>query len=444
MNFSLHISSLCGKSFDAYPSDDKADYLKSFCHDVNGNTLAMWSEHGVMYYYSMFRLPNDCVFGILLSFKDMVITRPKDLLDIMSGIVFEKMPKQAKILQYSASGDLVFTNKNFAEDPQSIDSLRSEIHGILTIKCRQLGCKSIVLPVLSPPKDVVAASISQDFSSIQNLIISQRSAIVVSTDATYTSDATFAVISGLQSTIQEKESELQVQSTKIKQLERSRKQYRFVLVLLAILCIAGIGLFKLKGTLTETEQTLSQANDTISDYRIRLSAAHDTIGVRDLYIGELCTENNLLQDRNQNLANAKTRDSLRQTDIIQSLNSDISNLEYDQRKLKANLSKAETDLQRANSRNTKLRSLMNVYPFLATGFSKAGSTLYISYNATASKTVQIEIRCFSSTSFIDKYTTSVSVKEGSGQLTIKSVNGLSSAQYVVVYHRGQIIAGQWF
>ena len=140
----------------------------------------------------------------------------------------------------------------------------------------------------------------------------------------------------------------------------------------------------------------------------------------------------------------KTRDSLRQTDIIQSLNSDISNLEYDQRKLKANLSKAETDLQRANSRNTKLRSLMNVYPFLATGFSKAGSTLYISYNATASKTVQIEIRCFSSTSFIDKYTTSVSVKEGSGQLTIKSVNGLSSAQYVVVYHRGQIIAGQWF
>jgi len=235
MNFSLHITSLSGKSFEAYPLDDKVDYLKSFCTDVDGNALAMWTEHGLMYYYSIFKLPNDSVFGLLLSFKDMVITRPRALLKIMSGIVIDQMPKRGKILQYSTSGDLVFVNSNFADDPQAIDGLRSEIHKTLTQKGREIGCKTMALPALSSPKDVVAVSATEDYSSIQDFIFTQRRAVVISTEATYTTDATYAIIFGLQSQIQEKEAELDKQSETIKQLERSRKQYRFVMVLLGIL-----------------------------------------------------------------------------------------------------------------------------------------------------------------------------------------------------------------
>lgn len=444
MNFSLHITSLSGKSFEAYPLDDKADYLKSFCTDVDGNALAMWTEHGIMYYYSMFKLPNDSVFGFLLSFKDMVITRPRALLKIMSGIVIDQMPKRGKILQYSTSGDLVFVNSNFADDPQAIDGLRSEIHKTLTQKGREIGCKTMALPALSSPKDVVVVSATEDYSSIQDFIFTQRRAVIISTEATYTTDATYAVISGLQSQIQEKEAELDKQSETIKQLERSRKQYRFVLVLLGILLAAGIGLYKLNDTLTVTEHSLSQANDSISDYRVRLSNANDTITARERHIGQLNIENGILQDKNLSLAQAKTNDSLRQEDIIQSLHSDISNLEYNQNRLRTSLSKTESDLSRANSKNRKLKSLTENYPFLATGFSKAGSTLYISYNATATKTAKIEIRCFNRTSYIDKYTTTVSVKEGSGKLTINSVKGLSSAEYIIIYYNGLIFAGGWF
>lgn len=444
MNFSLHITSLSGKSFEAYPLDDKADYLKSFCTDVDGNALAMWTEHGLMYYYSIFKLPNDSVFGLLLSFKDMVITRPRALLKIMSGIVIDQMPKRGKILQYSTSGDLVFVNSNFADDPQAIDGLRSEIHKTLTQKGREIGCKTMALPALSSPKDVVAVSATEDYSSIQDFIFTQRRAVVISTEATYTTDATYAIIFGLQSQIQEKEAELDKQSETIKQLERSRKQYRFVMVLLGILLAAGIGMYKLNGTLTATEHSLSQANDSISDYRVRLSNANDTITARERHIGQLNIEKGILQDKNYSLSQAKTNDSLRQEGIIQSLHGDISNLEYSQNNLRATLSRAEKDLNRANSRNRKLKSLTNCYPFFATGFSKAGSTLYISYNATESKTAQIEIRCFTQNSFIDKYTTTVSIKEGSGKLTINSVKGLSSAQYIVIYYGGLIIAGGWF
>lgn len=433
-----------GKSFEAYPLDDKADYLKSFCTDVDGNALAMWTEHGIMFYYSIFKLPNDSVFGLLLSFKDMVITRPRALLKIMSGIVIDQMPKRGKILQYSATGDLVFVNNNFADDPQAIDGLRSEVHKTLTLKGREIGCKTMALPALSSPKDVVAVSATEDYSSIQNFIFTQRNAVVISTEATYTSDATYAVISGLQAKIQEKEAELDSRAETIKQLERSRKQYRFVLVLLGILLAAGIGLYKLNGTLTATEHSLSQANDSISDYRVRLSDANDTISARERHIGQLNIENGILQDKNHSLSQAKTNDSLRQEGIIQSLHSDISNLEYSQNNLRATLSKTENELSRANSKNRKLKSLTNCYPFFATGFSKAGSTLYISYNAAESKTAQIEIRCFTQNSYVDKYTTTVSVKEGSGKLTINSVKGLSSAQYIVIYYGGLIIAGGWF
>lgn len=444
MNFSLHITSLSGKSFEAYPLDDKTDYLKSFCTDVDGNALAMWTEHGLMYYYSIFKLPNDSVFGLLLSFKDMVITRPRALLKIMSGIVIDQMPKRGKVLQYSTSGDLVFVNSNFADDPQAIDGLRSEIHKTLTQKGREIGCKTMALPALSSPKDVVAVSATEDYSSIQDFIFTQRRAVVISTEATYTTDATYSIIFGLQSQIQEKEAELDKQSETIKQLERSRKQYRFVMVLLGILLAAGIGLYKLNGTLTATEHSLSQANDSISDYRVRLSNANDTITARERHIGQLNIENGILQDKNQSLAHAKTNDSLRQEGIIQSLHSDISNLEYSQNSLRTTLSKAESVLNRVNSQNRKLKSLTASYPFLATGFSKAGSTLYISYNAPATKSATIEIRSFTATSYIDKYTTTVSVKEGSGKLTISSVKGLSSAQYIVIYYNGLIVAGGWF
>lgn len=444
MNFSLHITSLSGKSFEAYPLDDKADYLKSFCTDVDGNALAMWTEHGIMYYYSIFKLPNDSVFGLLLSFKDMVITRPRALLKIMSGIVIDQMPKRGKILQYSATGDLVFVNNNFADDPQAIDGLRSEVHKTLTLKGREIGCKTMALPALSSPKDVVAVSATEDYSSIQNFIFTQRNAVVISTEATYTSDATYAVISGLQAKIQEKEAELDSRAETIKQLERSRKQYRFVLVLLGILLAAGIGLYKLNGTLTATEHSLSQANDSISDYRVRLSDANDTISARERHIGQLNIENGILQDKNHSLSQAKTNDSLRQEGIIQSLHIDISNLEYSQNNLRATLSKTENDLSRANSKNRKLRSLTEVYPFLATGYSKAGSTLYISYNAPIAKSSKIVIKFFTTSAYIGSYTTTVSVKEGSGKLTFSDDSLIGRANYMLIYYGSLIIGGCWF
>ena len=41
MNFSLHITSLWGKSFDAYPLDSKADYLKYLSTDGDGSNIAV-------------------------------------------------------------------------------------------------------------------------------------------------------------------------------------------------------------------------------------------------------------------------------------------------------------------------------------------------------------------------------------------------------------------
>ena len=444
MNFSLHITSLWGKSFDAYPLDSKADYLKYLSTDGDGSNIAVWVEGGVIYYYSFFKLPGESVFGILLSFKDLVITEPAKLLKLLSDLVAEGMPRKATILKYDTDGNLIFANPKLADSPDAVENLRNEIFKILSSNRSRLGVKSMNIPSLPSPKDVTAVRKSEDFAKIENLIFNEYNAVIMSDGNVWQDNATYSVISGLQTQIEEKDGEIVSLKGDVAKLERARKQYRFVIVMLAFLCIAGIGLFRLNRTLNETAYSLSQANDTIVSYHGRLANACDTISARDNQIVNLVSQVDNLEYQKRSIAQDKKTDSLNQCQRIEDLYLDINNLNDQMRRLRTQVSTAESNMSAAQTQSSRYKTLMSSYPFIATGFSKAGNTLYISYNALANKSASIEIRCFTRSSYLDKCDKTVSVKEGSGKLTLEGVRGLSSAEYVVVYSGGHIIAGQWF
>ena len=244
--------------------------------------------------------------------------------------------------------------------------------------------------------------------------------------------------------MQKKDEELSENAERIRRLERSRKQYRFVVGLFGCLALAGVGLYRLNNSLHLTEKSLGIANDSISVYSDRLDHAYNTISKNNRHIARLDTLTHLLEEKNRQQALDKTTDSLRLVREIDSKMRDISQLEYDRRQLDSKLSNTQTEVRSLNTKINRLRSLMAPYPFIGTGFSRAGKTLYISYNAPAAKSVKIQVRCYSATSYIAHSDHNISVSEGSGKLSISDVNGLDKAKYVVIYYDGYIIAGQWF
>lgn len=381
---------------------------------------------------------------VFSSFKDFVITKPAKLLRLLSDLVAESMPRKGTILKYDTDGNLIFANPKFADSPDAVENLRNEIFKILSSNRSRLGVKSMTIPALPSPKDVTVVRKSEDFAKIENLIFSEYNAVIMSDGNVWQDNATYSVISGLQTQIEEKDGEISSLKGDVAKLERARKQYRFVVVMLVFLCIAGIGLFRLNRTLNETAYSLSQANDTIVSYHVRLADACDTIAARDNQIVDLVSQVDNLEYQKYSLAQEKKNDSLNQCQQIENLYIDINNLNNDMSRLRSRVSNAESNMRSAQSQSSRYKTLMSNYPFIATGFSKAGNTLYISYNALANKSANLQIRCFTRSSYIDKCDKSVSVKEGSGKLTIEGVKGLSSAEYVLIYSGGMIIGGQWF
>ena len=390
-------------------------------------------------------LPNKCIFGLLLSFNDMVMTQPKALLTLLGKFVSEQMPRSGSIICYDSNGDLVFANNKFSDDVQAVENLRSDLTALFTQHNRGIGCRAMTLPQMQMPHKTINVENSLQFSKMLELMRDENSAVVISLYGAYQNDATFAIISGLKKQIEERNTTIAEQHDTIRGLERTRKQYRIVLGLLACLCVAGFGLYRLNNNLNATTNSLAIANDTIDMCHRQLVAAADTIATRGETIRAQDITIARLEDRYASLAAAKRSDSINQTSRIASLANDVEILNQDKNRLNTRLHKTESDLSSAKNKSNTYRTLGGIYPFLCKSCTRSGSTLSISYNSVkGAENVKVNVRTFSKSSYLGQTEKTVTINEGSGVISITSVPSLSSAAYIIVYANGLIVGGAWF
>ena len=108
MNFNFYIFGNSGGRYNQYPQDYTEDMIKPLCEDLTGSRAMIYRHMNLVHYVFVESLGNGIYFGLCLIFNKVRSRYPKNLIDYMKSVIETHALKNRKILEYAASGDVIF------------------------------------------------------------------------------------------------------------------------------------------------------------------------------------------------------------------------------------------------------------------------------------------------------------------------------------------------
>ncbi len=282
MNFNFYIFGNSGGRYNQYPQDYTEDMIKPLCEDLTGSRAMIYRHMNLVHYVFVESLGNGNYFGLCLIFNKVRSRYPKNLIDYMKSVIETHALKNRKILEYAASGDVIFLKPQLCDDVMAYDYLKSIINAELDSK-NKFGIEE-----LNTIYDGVDKTGYVDFKepdmSILRLSEEYNRVLIEDSDG-IEKNHTHRVIASLREELDKRDTIIAKLNKDISTLEKQKKQYRKVMFLLGVLVCCCGGLYFLYDSLNQTERdlrltsyNLAVANDTIESNRIDIARLNGRIG----------------------------------------------------------------------------------------------------------------------------------------------------------------------
>lgn len=395
MNFNFYIFGNSGGRYNQYPQDYTEDMIKPLCEGLAGSRSMIYRHMNLVHYVFVESLGNGRCFGLCLIFNKVRSRYPKNLIVYMKSVIETHALKNRKILEYAASGDIIFLKPQLCDDVKAYDYLKSIINAELDSK-NKFGIEE-----LNTIYDGVDKTGYVDFKepgmSILRLSEEYNRVLIEDSDG-IEKNHTHRVIASLKEELAARDTAIADLNNDISALEKQKKQYRKVMFLLGVLVCCCGGLYFLYDSLNQTERKLR-------DTAYELAVANDTIESNRLDIARL---------------NAR----------VSSLSSSL-----------ASERRQKEDLQE------RLDDMLRSAPFVVTGssFSFASRYYECKYYASESgeKSITVKVISNSSGNVVMSRTMQLSLQEGYGNFSVYVNRSLDSSRWYTfeIWYGNRLLGG---
>lgn len=238
-----------------------------------------------MYYGYVRKLDNDSQYiGFCVLLNGIMFSNISSLFPIFESAVTE-LVSNGDILSFNERGEIVSRIDSLVEKQNEITRISSVIrNGIDGMEAYTKSLPSISYSIANTEKKVFAYSDSND-------IIIEASCKYAYTYITKEKNYNTSSLLGYQGVIKKlyrEKGEITSQYIKLKnqydKLNKQKKQYRNVIILCAIVVLCGVGIYSLKYTLSNTQQTLelsqnenTQKGETIKNLNTKLTTLNGDV-----------------------------------------------------------------------------------------------------------------------------------------------------------------------
>lgn len=323
MNFNLYVFGNPQGRYTQYPRDYSEEFLLPLCENLKGARAVIHRRMDLMHYVFIERLEKDRYFGICVIFNGVRADSPHSLFGFLREVVETHAVKGGKFLRYSPQGDIVFTHNEFSEDTKAYDYLKGVINAALDHH-NSFGIAPLQKKYSGDKKTLYADMTEDDVAILK--ASEACNTLIIEDNAGIGENHIHGVIKSLQKEIVHKQRVIDDLNVSVAKLEKTKKQYRKVVVLFAVVLCCCVGLLTLYDSLNRTERELNETGDRLNATRTELHAtsdelrqARDSISDQASQISSLRGE---LYDTNQELGSARGTIS-RQNKRISELQAEI-------------------------------------------------------------------------------------------------------------------------
>jgi len=226
-----------------------------------GARLVIYREMDLIHYVYTERLDNDDFIGFCLIFNKVRITRPRKFIKLCRFIIEKRMIEAGNIVRYDENGDLKFVVKALNENIKEYDALKGYINTEFENRASEYGIEPLTT-IYNGVKLICEldrnASDGQIISSMNN-----HNKVVVNDDAGIEHGYIPQVIKSLREQNKKSLASIGKLQEENLNLQKQKKQYRYVMFLMLAILGCGVGLFFLNDNLKKTKVDLSNAQQTI-------------------------------------------------------------------------------------------------------------------------------------------------------------------------------------
>lgn len=306
MNFGFYIFGNPRGNFSQYPSDKTKAEIRADLQRQFNRMLCIRREGSIVSYTFYNRLSPTSYIGFRLTLNGMAFTRPKALCNLLSRVV-DTVIVNGHTLQFNHSGTIIYTFS--VRTMSSLSHFADGIHSYLSYQFDtypdRYGCSRLKgLPEDDTP---YFAKETDSESDINDKTYSHK-IVYLNDDKSNNCGLVASQISSLAEKIDVANANIDFLKEENSRLNRQKKQFKMVILLMLLLCGTGFWLWSINGDLTDTRLSLDTAYEQIQGDSIRIDSL---IGQRD----SLTSANHVLK---QNL-DSKSRQ-------LQRISSAVSNL----------------------------------------------------------------------------------------------------------------------
>lgn len=276
MNFGFHIFGNPDGRFSQWPDDVTSEYDSAAAarlDDKSRRSLTIHREGTVVSYVYAERLGADTFVGFRLTLASMQISRPVVLMAMLEQVV-DMMLARGRFLRYTDSGVPTYAVTSFGECMDEIEHIRSFIDYHLGAFVSHYGCES--LKGYPDDRTLMQALLTDGDEAIMALTYQYITVEVI--DRSQSSRSQLAdSIAALSKNLSRSRNRVKQLTGENARLNRQKRQYKAVLIMMALLLAAAGGLYSLRSNLESARHELADAAERILSDSIQILTLNESL-----------------------------------------------------------------------------------------------------------------------------------------------------------------------
>lgn len=260
MNFNFYILGTPSGTYSQYPDDYSSTMFSNFTENIVGARLVIHRDHDLMHYFFAEKIDSSNYLGFCIIFNKARICNPKQLVEFFKTIIND-YATNGELIEFQNDGKLAFSISSFAKSSKVHSAIKKHLDQQFNSPTNDFGIEN-----LNTTYNGVNTSDEINFDASNNDIIKlteKFNTVYVSDNIGIKSNQIYATIDGLRKSNYEAQKEITSLKEEIIALERQKKQYGFVILLILCILLCGLGLFSLRDNLISTENNLKIARNEI-------------------------------------------------------------------------------------------------------------------------------------------------------------------------------------
>lgn len=269
MKFSFYIIGTSMGRYSQYPDDYIAPTLVSLQKNLHGSRLVIFREMNLMHYAYFEKIGSIGHIGFCIIFNGVRVTRPNMLVQYFRELIEDNFIKEGRFIRYDENGALQFTFKEVSEQKDDYDDVRKIIEKEFSNNQYRYGIEELHTTYNGLRNEEYAEDTASDEEIIR--LTDNYNKVVVESRAGIENGYIPQLMNSLTDRINSLNTQIQTQNNEIVALKKAKNQYKYVvaLMLLLVVCCAGIGVFYNK---------VMHSNDRIGELEQSMAVLTDSVG----------------------------------------------------------------------------------------------------------------------------------------------------------------------